>query len=720
MRELILRHIFLFARCGLSILVALAAPAMAQTLSLDTENESLQKVLIEVNEKLPGVIRSALEKNKIKLVVQDIQNKVTSQPDSKFGHTDQDKEHKTVGRYSSRHKQITLSRSVLSNHELTVKTLIHELSHAYDYLNIQDAKVSQEQLRCMYLDREATDTEKHSCAAILKLKTTVSSQEAFLDAAGFWNLEFPRLVERERMNFLESRSPDRYEWTRPEETFAVNMEYFLTDPEYKCRRPSMYRALSKSLQNHIPFANIDCQSSNPTTSSWSSTVFLSGNPTAGTPSRFVKIDPRRVYAIHYLFAGQGSENMSRFGHAMYRIVICAPEHQVGPECLKDIGHHIVATFRASVEDLNLDTMAGLRGDYPSILFFVSLGSVLTDYNKKELRELRSLPLNLSPQEISSVLMQMTETQWTYEGKYKFFSNNCAVESLRLLRFALPEKNALQSIETVRPDNLYSEFLRIGLADDSVFNDLTLARTEGYYFPSKKGHYELAIQTLMELKILNISLNSNNKTSNTSKENLISTYLSMEPQTREQMIQQAVQLPTTPTTAPAPKSAAKTSVKSTDKDRALAALLVLEDYRILKMKSSAYSQLLGELIPLLSHPDEIKESSKLIDKENVLKFSNEYQRIKQLMTLFRSPAHLLDEKAKYGIPSQHEIEQVQSNPAVVLAMQSLVEVQMHAEELVQNSLKSRGQLNEIKTADEQFRKIFEEFKKGMSSPGLTKN
>jgi Mlc titration factor MtfA (ptsG expression regulator) len=39
----------------------------------------------------------------------------------------------------------------------------------------------------------------------------------------------------------DRRSPDIYETSSPLEFVAVNMEYFLLDPSYACRRPSLYR-----------------------------------------------------------------------------------------------------------------------------------------------------------------------------------------------------------------------------------------------------------------------------------------------------------------------------------------------------------------------------------------------------------------------------------------------------------------------------------------------
>lgn len=57
-------------------------------------------------------------------------------------------------------------------------------------------------------------------------------------------------------NTLVARSPDPYELHSPAENFAVNLEYFLLDPEFSCRRPAVARYLSGLLGN--PPVRADC------------------------------------------------------------------------------------------------------------------------------------------------------------------------------------------------------------------------------------------------------------------------------------------------------------------------------------------------------------------------------------------------------------------------------------------------------------------------------
>ena len=68
----------------------------------------------------------------------------------------------------------------------------------------------------------------------------LSRDPRLLDLAG-WQVSPMRLGLRTSHNAFSDRSPDRYELTSPAEFVAVNLEYFLLDPAYACRRPALYR-----------------------------------------------------------------------------------------------------------------------------------------------------------------------------------------------------------------------------------------------------------------------------------------------------------------------------------------------------------------------------------------------------------------------------------------------------------------------------------------------
>src|SRR5690606_23638421 len=71
----------------------------------------------------------------------------------------------------------------------------------------------------------------------------MSRDPRLLDLAG-WPQQPLRFGRRTRHNAMRDRSPDAYELTSPAEFVAVNLEYFLRDPGYACRRPALYRYFS--------------------------------------------------------------------------------------------------------------------------------------------------------------------------------------------------------------------------------------------------------------------------------------------------------------------------------------------------------------------------------------------------------------------------------------------------------------------------------------------
>ncbi len=126
-----------------------------------------------------------------------------------------------------------------------------------------------------------------------------------------------------------------------------------------------------------------------------------GNDFAKTP--LGQVDPERVYAVDYLLAEANQNWVSRWGHSMLRLVICAAGRPRGPDCRLDLDQHLVLSYRAFVGDVQLSSWDGLVGKYPSRLFVLPLAQVIDEYTKTELRSLASVPLNLSRDEIENVV-----------------------------------------------------------------------------------------------------------------------------------------------------------------------------------------------------------------------------------------------------------------------------------------------------------------------------
>lgn len=279
-------------------------------------------------------------------------------------------------------------------------------------------------------------------------------------------------------NDFRDRSPDAYERKDPAEYLAVNAEHFVLDSTFACRRP----ALAQWYQAHF-----GAPPSLPQPQCAAALPLLQAGSEEGAAS-LLQLDPARVYAVDYLFAEGSAQPMSRWGHSMLRLVICKPGRVPGPDCRLDLEHHRVLSFRAFVGDVQISNWRGLTGGYPSRLFVLPLQQVVDEYTKVELRGLQSLPLRLHREEIASLLERTAQVHWSYDGRYYFVSNNCAVETAKLLQAGVPRLGEA-GLAQLSPRGLKRRLVRLDALDERVLADRSAAQAQGYYFASARDHYQ---------------------------------------------------------------------------------------------------------------------------------------------------------------------------------------------------------------------------------------
>lgn len=366
--------------------------------------------------------------------------------------------------------------------EELLATVLHELTHIYDRARLWSAADRPLLNRCK---RQLSSLGKiglpQDCRGQTERRFTLSDDPRLLDLAG-WQQYVGRRGEREQHNGQDVRSPDGYELSSPKEFVAVNMEYFLLDPSYGCRRP----ALNQYLKDHFGWAPRQnaCAKGLP--------FINAGNDFARQP--LGEIDPERVYEVDYLLAEANQNWVSRWGHSMLRLVICAPGRPRGPDCRLDLDQHLVLSYRAFVNDVQLSSWDGLVGAYPSRLFVLPLGQVIDEYTKTELRSLASIPLKFSRSEVENLVRQAAEMHWSYDGNYYFLSNNCAVESLKLLRSGTGNPR-LNDLDSIMPNGLLEVLKGRGLADTSVLDDPREALRLGYRFDSYRDRFQAMFEVL---------------------------------------------------------------------------------------------------------------------------------------------------------------------------------------------------------------------------------
>lgn len=316
---------------------------------------------------------------------------------------------------NGRERSFKISCQHKSLYNQAIATIVHELTHAYDFNNGR-----------------------------------ISNSAEFIRIAGFKK----GLLKIKNKNIKAMRSADTYELVNIAESFAVNMEYFSMDPEFMCRKPSIFNFF-QNLFKIDPYPKRDCKVNN--------TVMMSGI----NGFTAVELDPKRVYRIDYLMASPGKGISSGFGHSMLRLVMCAPEHYelvsrkivpptpFGKKCLDDKLFHLVVSYRANVDSATENYIKGLTGGYPSMLFILNFPDVLMEYNRDELRDVVSYPLNLKRAELVELVQKIKEEHWNYSGSYKFITNNCAVESFNLLATSL--KNAdINSSSSLTPKGVLED------------------------------------------------------------------------------------------------------------------------------------------------------------------------------------------------------------------------------------------------------------------------
>jgi hypothetical protein len=468
--------ILLLFSLGRSALAAgFTGPApTAFTYVLDTKNvpanllPAMQTLLAEAAEKLPPLLKDRIGQS---VPVHFIPTKDA-----------------VVGMAHRNKKEIDLSTSLLpellknlplDHSNLMLATILHETTHLYD-----DAVTLSEDDRELLERCNDLQSQSPGCRQ-LRNPTVLSSQAAFRRVSGWYGSKF----------VFTFRQDDAYEATNPRETLAVNMEYFLLDPGFACRKPSLNRFFSSYFQWR-PFPEGSCQLD---------ATYV--NSLAASPKEVLAQLPiDRIYEIDYLLAGKGSALESRFGHSMLRLVVCPPGKPLNEDCRKNISEHLVLSFRASVTDFHTSALKGIVGDYPSRLFILPLTEVIQEYPSGELRDLTAYPLKLTALEKQKVLERALEYHWNYQGRYYFLTNNCADEAVNLLASATQRPDLLK-LAVATPTGLLKDLIRMKLVDTEPLADLNAAKINGLYFESYQARYDMAFAVIQKFSGQKYDMNS---------------------------------------------------------------------------------------------------------------------------------------------------------------------------------------------------------------------
>lgn len=105
-----------------------------------------------------------------------------------------------------------------------------------------------------------------------------------------------------------------------------------------------------------------------------------------------------------------------------------------------------------------------------------------------------MPLKLTPEEIAALLARAAQVHWSYDGRYYFIGNNCAVETFKLLHDGVP-RLAAAGLSSITPRGVRQRLHRAGIADLQVLDDRAQATRQGYYFESAAAHYQAMFEVI---------------------------------------------------------------------------------------------------------------------------------------------------------------------------------------------------------------------------------
>ncbi len=268
----------------------------------------------------------------------------------------------------------------------------------------------------------------------------------------------------------EITSPDPYEYTNPQEKFAVNMEYFLLDDEFACRRPFLNQIL------------VDHFGSDPLSHSRKCQIPLE----AASSIRLTREDlnPDRIYRIDYVKVQEGPKIYSGFGHSLIRLVRCAAQRYnpindttieatpFSEQCLKDRDAHLYLSYAADTFDLSVaqtsrDRINEMRkliwGETKARLFLLSHKDVMFEFTKLEDRTLQIHPLKFRPHEKKLFIYKALEHIHEFQGRYKAQKSNCATYSENLIRSSTPNP-AIQENKSRLPSRVIRDLVKSGLLE----------------------------------------------------------------------------------------------------------------------------------------------------------------------------------------------------------------------------------------------------------------
>ncbi|UOF02390.1 lipoprotein N-acyltransferase Lnb domain-containing protein [Bdellovibrio reynosensis] len=452
----------------------------AQTLSAGPKSASASftQFIKDVDSRIPTSVKAAIKTYKVEYVERELPADICNTHVNLDGLVRTDFLGLRKRIYLKVYPEQKLSCPHTTASELAKKALLFQVASLYDqspghWQNKADQAALAQCESEHQQDRKAPLSPR--CQYYLENRFRVSG------SANYRNLSDYKGQRLHSKNKLDLRLLNEHETDSASEHFAIHFSEFLLNPDFECRKPA-FHSYFVALTGRRPFPAGSCQGV--------SHIFTS------TGAWKIDIAPEKVYQVHFLYASKGEEMMSRWGHSMLRLVVCAPFRTVvGPECLTDVAFHLVLSYRANIDDVIINYWDGLTGKYPSQLMAFSMPEVIDEYTRGQWRDLISLPLRISEAQKNLLVQSALEHYWSYAGDYKFLTNNCASETDQLVRAALTKNHSYQDSFAASPKGMYKNLIRYGVVDSQLVIDPKEAQRKGYFFPSQKESLDRAFSKM---------------------------------------------------------------------------------------------------------------------------------------------------------------------------------------------------------------------------------
>ncbi|BFM48406.1 hypothetical protein THO17_05690 [Marinomonas sp. THO17] len=291
------------------------------------------------------------------------------------------------------------------------------------------------------------------------------------------------LLADKRFQYAKDLIKDRHQ--AQYDIFVAILRAYLVEEDFACRHPVYAAYFARRYQAQVNYQH--CLDPVP--------FYLFDSNQGG---HLVSINPQDVREIHLVFASEGRGVASSFGHVSVRLLVCPDASSSLQACQQNLFNHVFLGYVARIDGFTMNVLKGFFGGYDAHLFASTFREVFRANTLLADRDLYSLPLNLSAQQVEQIVRDLSEIHWSYRGNYRFITVNCATLLQDLLNEALQlENQSNEALGFLRPDSLFHQLRNSPLARGSELLSLDKAESKGYYFPRNRVYYQQALSALLD-------------------------------------------------------------------------------------------------------------------------------------------------------------------------------------------------------------------------------